>query len=485
MFAVLHLEDFHLQALLRMEPALQESPVALLMEEGRGVSIHSCTPAARAAGIAPGFSVPRAQARCPELLVRARRPDLEREAEAALLAAAFSVVPLIELTAPGVCTLAIESLAPPRRRPALQLALHELGSLGLAASAGLAATPLLALYAARQAEPGQIIEAGREFLSPLPLAVAEPPPALAEILTGWGIRTLGQLTALAKADITHRLGREGLALWERAAGETTRPLNAIAPAREFAASFDCEHELETLEPLLFIFRRFVDRLALELRQAHLAALALELTLNLSDETRHTYSIRLPEPVTDADLLFRALHTYLETVRTTSAITGVCLHVTPGRRTVRQQGLFDGGLRDPHGFADTLARVMALVGSDRVGTPICADTHRPDTFKLETPAITLPPVPQGFAHPPRGLALRRNRPPAPAKVELAGRAPAFVWTDRVQGAVQRLAGPWHGSGNWWQPEAHWQREEWDIELAGGGLYRLLRTPDGWAIEGEYD
>jgi len=486
MFAVLHLAHFPLQALIRAEPALADRPVALLAEAARGAPVAEVSSAARAAGVEPGFSVPRAQARCPGLVVRPRRPDLEQEAGAALLAAAFGATPGVEATLPGVATLDLSALAAPRRGPALRLALAELQSLGLAASAGLGPTPLLALYAARQAGPGTVLTGSREWIAPLPLAVAEPAPDQVAILADWGLRTLGQLTALSKAEVTHRLGRDGLALWERAAGEATRPLRLASPPREFAAALDCEHELETLEPLLFLFRRFVDRLALDLRNAHLAALALELTLRLADETAHTASIRLPEAVTDPDLLFRALQTHLETVRTPAAIAGVRLKVAPGRVTVRQQGLFDGGLRDPHGFADTLARVAALVGPDRAGRPVRTDTHRPDAFKLEPPPPVLAPLAAGFRHPPRGLPLRRHRPAWPAKIELAGRTPAFVWTDRVRGAVQACDGPWHASGDWWEPGRHWRREEWDVELADGGLYRLVRTPaDGWFIEGEYD
>ncbi|MEY4815813.1 MAG: hypothetical protein RLZZ162_2886, partial [Verrucomicrobiota bacterium] len=39
---------------------------------------------------------------------------------------------------------------------------------------------------------------------------------------------------------------------------------------------------------------------------------------------------------------------------------------------------------------------------------------------------------------------------------------------------------------WETDRSWEREEWDVALADGcGLYRLLRTPTGWFIEGEYD
>jgi protein ImuB len=72
------------------------------------------------------------------------------------------------------------------------------------------------------------------------------------------------------------------------------------------------------------------------------------------------------------------------------------------------------------------------------------------------------------------------------VELAGRRPAFVWAAGLQGEVRALAGPWHSSGDWWEKDRDWQREEWDAELATGGVYRLARVPgQGWFVEGEYD
>ena len=75
---------------------------------------------------------------------------------------------------------------------------------------------------------------------------------------------------------------------------------------------------------------------------------------------------------------------------------------------------------------------------------------------------------------------------PANVELHARQPAFVWAAGLQGEVRALAGPWHLSGDWWEKDRAWQREEWDVELASGGIYRLVRTAEhGWFLEGEYD
>lgn len=484
MFAALYLADFALQAVLRHLP--EAGPAALLETDKRPPRITAYTATARATGVELGQTSPQALARCPGLRLFEPRRDAEAEAGAALLATAFAISPAVEATAPGLCTLQIDGLADAAREPALRHALDRLVALGLQATAGAGPTPLLAFYAARQASPLLLIGDERQFLAPLPLAAADPSPNVRAILTGWGIHTLGDLTSLPKAAIAQRLGAEGVAIWERAAGESTRPLQWVVPTPVFSAALTCEHEMETLEPLLFLLRRFVDRLALELQNAALAAAALTLTLELADETVLARTLRLPEPSTQADLLFRTLHTYLETVRTAAPVIGLRLDLTPTRAMRRQQGLFDRALRDSHGFAETLARLAALVGAERVGTPVLVDTHRPDALVLESPASEIPPLdPRPGLHPPQGLPLRRYRPPRPAVVELAGPGgvPAYVVTSKLRGEIRAVAGPWYASGDWWQADLAWQREEWDIEI--DGLYRLVRTPNGWFLEGEYD
>ena len=485
MFAVLHVADFALQAIMRRENFPAAQPVALIDDRGRASAVLMANPAAQLAGVAPGQSAPQAMVRCTRLVFRSPRPAAEQDAQAALLAAAFSLSPLVENTSPGVITAQLSALPAARREPAVRHALQCLESLGFIATAGLGRTPLLALYAARIATP--FFNAGDDhtFLAPLPLAFADPSPGVVDVLASWGIRKLGQLTALNKTDVAQRLGPNGLALWERAAGGALRPLHAATLPRDFSATVECEHELETLEPLLFILRRSLDRLTLELANAGLVAAELTLGLLMGDAAAHTHTIRLPEPTGDAETLFRTLHTYLEDVRTNSAVTGFRLNVTPTRPLARQHGLFDRALRDPHGFAETLARVAALVGAENVGTPELWDTHQPDAVRLVAPAPVIPPREEKFYHPPRGLALRRFRPPFPAMVELNGPQPAYVRSAPVAGAVNALRGPWFASGGWWESGRDWQREEWDVELVPAGLYRLLRTPDGWFLEGEYD
>jgi len=504
-FAVLHISEFPLHAVLRATPGLVSAqPVAILAHDttasarSRAIVLAANLPA-RTLGITAGLTASQALARYAALRLLSASLAAETEAHATLLATAFTLSPLVEATAPGTATADVTGLAADERLPALRRAVASLAALALPTTAGLAATPLLALYAAHHAacapslslsrearDPVVVVTDARAFLDPLPLATAAPPPALAQILAGWGVHTLGALTDLPRADITLRLGAAGAALWARAAGETTRPLHPVSPPREFSGAFAFEDAVETLEPLLFILRRLIDRLTLELTAAGFVAEELSLALTLADESTHTRTFRLPEPSAAPDLLFRALHTHLESLHTPSPIAALHLHVTPVRPLVRQHGLFDTSLRDPHGFSESLARAVAVVGSGRVGTPQRADTHRPDAFALSPPASVVPPAAPPPLHAALGLPLRRFRPPLPTNVELVGHAPAFVWCDYAHGPVASTRGPWRGSGEWWETDRSWEREEWDVALADGcGLYRLLRTPTGWFIEGEYD
>ncbi len=482
--AVIQISDFPLQAVVRNDPTLAGKAVALLSDTTRQAVVVAACAAARGAGVELGFTAAQAQARCGDLELRPRSPSAEQEAEAVLLAVAWSLSPRVERTAPGLCTIDLQGRVPSTNLPHGREALDRLRGHGLQATLGVARTPLLAGYAARTAVLAREVENEAEFLAPLTLSLTEPEPELAAILASWGIRTCGALTALGKTDVSRRLGAPGLALWERAAGETNRPLDPARPPEHFTAALELEQPVETLEPLLFVLRRCLDRLTLQLTNAGAVAAALELVLALDDDTSCARDFRLPDPTADAEILFRALHTHLESLRTAAPIRGLKLTLSPTRPLTRQRGLFETGLRDPHGFADTLARLGGLLGADRVGTPAREATHRPDAFRLAAPAPVVAPAPQPPVLPTLGLPLRRFRPPCPARVELTPQGPTHVQSSPAHGLILRARGPWKRDGEWWKPGS-WSREEWDVELAGGGLYRLVRLATGWLVEGMYD
>jgi protein ImuB len=197
----------------------------------------------------------------------------------------------------------------------------------------------------------------------------------------------------------------------------------------------------------------------------------------------------------------------------------------------------------------VARLGALMGQDRFGAPAVVDTYRPGAFAMTAfktehdgsnrrergdrgenifPALSAGSAVNCFEQPapspePLVSALRRCRYPVPARVVVAEGQPVRVTTDRrgfAGGAVTRCAGPWRTSGNWWGGEAgragqagaaettgaetpqvrsvppippilpilpHWNRDEWDVALNDGAVYRIFqdRVTDAWFIDAIVD
>jgi protein ImuB len=481
-YAVLIVPDFALHALRRSDPSLCGRAVALVAGEGRRARVTEVSPEAPA--IAPGLAATLAMSRCPGIALRQRDPEAEVEAHRLLIAAAFTLAPRVESTGAGCCTVDLQGAERTRTESLMRLRAAELAGAGLPLRVGAGATPLLASYAARCAEPVLIVDDAEDFLGPLPLALAGPTPEQEEILRGWGIGTLGALTALPKAEVGKRLGAAGVLLWERAAGQSARVLRLVEPARSFAAEWAYEPPVESIEPLVFKLRRFAERIALELRGSGFVAERLSLTLLLEDDTDHRREFRLPEPGADVEGWLRVLNAHLGAVRTDARIAGVRLVASPARPPEKQEGLFDTGLRDPASFWENIARVAAIVGEDRVGTPAPVDTHRPDAFVLERPAEAVAPPAGAPVHPACGPALRRFRPPWPVRVVCDAGLPARLEGGRLEGRVRAVLGPWLAEGDWWKPQA-WAVETWRVELASGGVYQLARTEAGWAVEGMLD
>ena len=510
MYAVLHLPNFGLQSRLRDDPDAATQPAALLDEStdaGRSrkdrYRVIQLNRAAREAGVEPGMTVPQGLARCARLRTFTRDPAREQSARDALLFHASGLSPRVEDTAPGLCTIDLQG------RDVTPDALHELARrsraalarLNLQARIGIAPNPDLAALVARCARPIRLLESDRRkiaaFLSPLPLTVLEWNPDALRVLQGWGITTLGRFTDLPANELTVRLGGGIRILHELARGGRDRPLRLHEPAMDLAEAAEMEHPIERLEGLIFLLNRFLEQLALRLEEVYLVAESMTLRLRLENGAVFEREFRIPDPTRDTRLLLRTLHTFLESFTTESPVIGISLVARPARAVERQLDLFQSDLRDPNQFAETLARLHALLGSHRVGSPVVSPGHRPDAvttapFQPEaTPrrpagAAPSPTVPEA---PRFGPALRRFRPPLLIEVQVRRQAHRerliHIRSGELSGRVEASKGPWKQSGNWWDAATEWSREEWDVQLAHGPLLRIARENEVWLLDGVYD
>lgn len=315
--------------------------------------------------------------------------------------------------------------------------------------------------------------------------------------TRWGLRTLGQLAALPRAEVRTRLGEDGVRFHQAASGEDSDPLVPVGQAAPFLERCVLEWPIEGIEPLTFVLVRLCDALSVSLERADRGAVTITTSLQLVSRETHQRTLTLPAPMRESRTLRTLILLDLESHPPGAGIdvVSVAVDVVPGR--IVQGSLLDRALPAPEQVATLTARLRALMGESRVGAPVVLDSHDDRGAGMEAFAVVhasrrspAPAVCAAAGSGPRAV-VRRFRLPIAARVVVERGGPVRVMpagSAIPAGRVVDRAGPWRSSGRWWTTDRRaWDRDEWDVELSGGGCYRLARdrATGQWEIEGEID
>jgi protein ImuB len=419
---------------------------------------------------------------------------------------------------------------------------------GIRVRVAIAGTRTAARLLVRHRAGVTVIDPGTEavVLAPLPIALLgtlsdspnvpngpNVPNATISTFRRWGLRTLGDLAALPPDELVARLGRDGTMWQQLSRGEDARPLVPAVPEERFEQSLDLEWPIEDLEPLSFVLGRLMEPLSAHLEQRDRGAAVLHVRLHLirTDGTTanvHERSLQLPIPIRDARTLRTLALLDLESHPPAAPIDRVTVAVDPTPGRIVQFSLLARPLPTPEQISTLMARLQALMGETRCGSPAMVDSWQPGACAMKPFA----PVESSALHdhkprrrasePPRFVdakdappvvALRRFRHPVPVRVHVQHDQPSSVMTmtrGLSGGGVEACAGPWRTSGGWWTGGASgvgrasggemekgerergergvaWDRDEWDVTLASGPSYRLFRDrhADRWFIEGIVD
>ena len=370
---------------------------------------------------------------------------------------------------------------------------------GLQIRVAIAGTRTAARLIVRHRAGLTVIEPGAEAaaLDTLPImllaAIADPgspipdPEEFIKTFRRWGLRTLGDLAALPPDDVAARLGQAGVR-WQRlACGEDAAPLVPAVPEERFEQALDLEWPIEELEPLAFVLGRLLEPLEAHLERRGRGAAVLHVRLCLVKTTRddgavgksaarevHERSLQLPTPIRDARTLRTLALLDLESHPPAGPIDRVVVAVDPTPARIVQFSLITRPLPSPERISTLMARLQALMGETRCGSPALVDSWKPGAFEMRsfaprdegsgirdqgsrtlerrTPLNPDPrsPIPDPGSPIP-ALALRRFRHPVPARVGVANGKPVRVTIDRrgfSGGGVAGCAGPWRTSGGWW-------------------------------------
>jgi protein ImuB len=508
--------------------------------------------AAAVAGIRLGHRRRESQARCPEVRVVAHDPGRDGRSFQRVVDAVVALVPRVEVGAPG--TIVFAARGPSRyfggdRAMADQLTaavgavVPHLARVGGPAGVGVAdgrfAAGVAARLGGRRGEPVVVEPGGTPaFLAPLPLRwlveVGEVPPDLVGLWHRLGLGTLGDLAALAEADVTARFGWPGAAARRMAAGLDHRPIGAVDPPPGSTVEHPFEEPVHDLHAVVFGVRPMMDDLV-----AHLAAngqvctqVSMLVVTDHGERNERCWSVA--EGFADgftARALLERLRWQLEGWARRTIDVGAMPEgdeVTAGVVLVRvepltvraddgtQLGLW-GGRSDADDWAmRTAARLAGLVGDEQVlmaewhGGRHPADTYRWVPVSLRSGSGAGPgsdrrrreaPWPGSLPTPSPAVV---HDPPRPIRVvDLQGRAvgvtgrgtltapPAAIRSEGAAAAgsetsvgVESWAGPWMLEEHWWDPARHRRMARFQLVTAHGSAYLAAVERQQWWVLAEY-
>jgi hypothetical protein len=261
--ACVHVPQFALQSLCRIDPSLRGAAVAVVgagFDPAVGArplpALHSpvvlaCSRAAWGVGVRLGMTAGAARFVSPELRVVAADAQLERETVRAIadgLLAVSTVVDTGGRVGAGGAHLAMYCEVPSKTRGTTfgDRLLDVLDTFGIAARIGIADDRFTAWVAAAHGADGGTSGPAREdrgvvivprggsaaFLAPRPLSLLAITPEVQHMLEALGVRTLGEFAALPAPSVARPLEADYQALARGDSGCALRPYAPQAPIRE-------------------------------------------------------------------------------------------------------------------------------------------------------------------------------------------------------------------------------------------------------------
>ena len=330
----------------RDDPSLRRRPVIV----GNWV-VLAASYEAKARGVRTAMGVARARRLCPNAVVVEPRMSAYVEASKAVFEVFEDTSPLVEglsideafLDVRGVRRL---SGSPAEVAARLRAEVRE--RVGLPITVGVARTKFLAKVASRVAKPDGllIVPPGRElaFLHPLPV---ERLWGVGRVTAGklhrLGIRTVGEVAALAEPTLVSLLGRaSGRQLHALAHNRDPRPVQARRRRRSIGAQRALGRSPKTLEDVDAALVGLVDRVTRRMRAAGRVGRTVVLRLRFDDFSRATRSHTLHRATANTQVI-------LDVVRELLAVAAPLIE----RRGITLVGIAVGNLEDGRAVQLTL------------------------------------------------------------------------------------------------------------------------------------
>jgi hypothetical protein len=403
-----------------------------------------------------------------------------------LLDALDAVTPLIDDAAPGLAFLDMRGIAgTPASWIAGARAVLQHFPAGFALGAG--SNKFCARAAARMAD-GTVCTPGgeRAFVAPLGLELLELDAGVRDRLRLLGIDSLGDLAQLPHGPFVRRFGPQAARWHAWARGEDATPFVPRAHAVAIEAAIFGEGHADDEAQVIFAVRVLLARVCCDLERCGKRAGCLVLDVELEDAQTRSFEVALAAPTAAERAMLDVLRAKLEGATFSAAIVGLRLRAGRLEEGGEAVTLFAGGEVDAQAIAVTIARLEAVLGEPvrRARTHSAHALEERFTYdRFEPPAHAWRAEELCALTAPAGALVPQLRLLAVTEIAVTIREgePSQIGSR----AVVECAGPWRIELGWFAPDDAIARDEYDVLLEDGELYRIYRQGTHWYLRGAYD
>lgn len=357
-----------------------------------------------------------------------------------------------------------------------------LSSGGLSANIAIAENAEAAIITARNKQGISIVS--EKELNRLSLPSLDIDPDTLWVFDTLGFRDVRDLKAVPESELISRYGPQFRNTIDLALGNGKHILTPNLKENKVSWSYELDHPVSDFEQLIFILRHGLEKVFTKTSSYGLKTEQIDIHLKLDKTDDKNYEIKVSFPTLDIKFWLKIVDLRISIDPPEAGILSISVtshFIKP--RTV-QKGLYSAVKPEPESLLLTVNKIKKLLGEENVGVSVVLNQRLEKAFALDHTLLPIGKETTSNKKTVPSLILNYFNPPLPADVIVNQKRLMYVRTARFEGEVKEYGGVWKASSSWWKPRK-WQTEEWDVEIAGGGIYRLQRHGKEWFVVGEYD
>lgn len=465
----LHFNDWPLHAALdKLSPTQGQQchaqPVAVL-DGDRQRRVLACNDTAWQRGIRPGHTLNAAMALCAEVRLLSREVAHEMQLLEEVAAWAQRFTPCVSLEPPNELLLEVRGSFRlfGGATTLVERIVRELRERHIEARSALSPTARSALWLSRAqtycfAPPREL----NAKLAGVPIECLHWSEEMEGRLRRFGVRTLGQLARLPRADLARRIDARCLREWNGGLGRQADIRTQFNPPECYRDRILLDFEIETTALLETLLTQRLELLWRYLRERNLVLSALEIELAHRDGLITPLQLGLAAPTADMHHLAKLLHEKLLQLNLPAPVSEVRMQV---QQLLAARGKTGALFRSGVEAAETLTRserlerlleqLRARLGDRAILTLQARADHRPEKAQQADPAMFM------------------WEPPAAQDVPILSKRPTWLLREpRVLGVGIQVPDDWYVLEGPERIEAGW----WDgLPIARD--YRIAKSKQG--------